>query len=151
MRRPEAAALLMLILPLAAMKGETPKPEATRDEASRALVQLFADSDEGDLRLVPLAALGRGDLRYASQFGDTITDEWYAAAHAKARAELRRLHGIERGALSAKERIAYDVFRQQAEQIVRGDEEGIARIAQQMPIDHVFGQHISFPQFSTTG
>jgi uncharacterized protein (DUF885 family) len=145
---------LVLVLGACAMapaqkSAAVPPVEATKPSASQQLAALFAASDEGDLRLSPLSALGRGDLRYADQFGDYITDAYLAETDAKTRGELAQLLAIDRAALSAKEKIAYDVFRYTAEFGIKGADSGIAKLQQQLPIDHFNGLHAFFPDLSS--
>lgn len=128
--------------------AETPATVNAPDEDGR-LEALLKDSDEAQLKLSPLTALGRGDLRYADQFGDNISDRWYADMEAQARRELRQLDGIERGKLSPRQKIVYDVFRYNTANAVRQYELGLARIVQKMPIDHQSGAQITFPQTSS--
>jgi uncharacterized protein (DUF885 family) len=132
----------------------TPPPapalvEAPKPSASDTLKKLFADSDEGDLKLSPISALFRGDLRYADQFGDYITDDYLATTRAKAQNELAQLLAIDRAALTAKEQIAYDVFRYQTEFGLSATDKGITKIFQRLPIDHFNGVHGFFPDLSS--
>jgi uncharacterized protein (DUF885 family) len=117
--------------------------------ASDTLKKLFADSDEGDLKLSPISAMFRGDMRYADQFGDYITDDYLAATRAKAQNELAQLLAIDRTALTPKEQIAYDVFRYQTEFGLSATDKGITRIFQRLPIDHFNGVHGFFPDLSS--
>src|SRR5688572_12771753 len=90
-----------------------PAPAASAEVSASAhdrLFKLFKDSDEANLKRNPLNALFRGDLRYADQLGDNITDAYYAAERAAAEAELAALHAIDRNALNATDQLAYDVF-----------------------------------------
>lgn len=128
-----------------ALAGASPAAET----ASARLQALFAQSDEGDLKLSPIAALGRGDLRYADQFGDYITDEFLTASAEKLRDDLRRLAQIRRDELPERDRIAYDVFRYQAEFALRAFENGVAKINQRQPLDHLNGLHLSFADLSS--
>jgi uncharacterized protein (DUF885 family) len=123
-----------------------PAPKLT---ASQQLTALFAASDEGDMKLSPLAALGRGDLRYADQFGDYITDEYQAKTQAKSRLELAQLKAISRSNLSAQEKISYDVFMYQTAFSLKAADTGVSEIFQQMPIDHFNGLHAFFPDLSS--
>ena len=71
-----------------------PAPAAAAEAAASAhdrLFKLFKDSDEANLKRNPLNALFRGDLRYADQLGDNITDAYYAAERAAGEAELAAL------------------------------------------------------------
>jgi uncharacterized protein (DUF885 family) len=124
-------------------------PEKPQPTASERLKKLFADSDEGDLKLSPISALFRGDLRYADQFGDYITDAYLATTRAKAQDELKNLLAIDRAALSSKEQIAYDVFRYQTEFGLSAGDKGLTPIFQRLPIDHFNGVHAFFPDLSS--
>jgi uncharacterized protein (DUF885 family) len=135
---------------LFALSGCTKQPLADKaTNPSDALKKLFIDSDEGDLKLSPISALVRGDLRYADQFGDYITDDYLAMVDAKAEAELARLRAIDRAALTRKEQIAYDVFRYQAEFALSVSAQGLTPIFQRLPIDHFNGLHAFFPDLSS--
>ena len=77
------ANIALLALPLAAC-ASTPvvpvavaqaAPAMTQAQAHDALFALFKASDEASLRLNPLDALFRGDMRYADRFGDLISDQ----------------------------------------------------------------------------
>ena len=64
------------------------EPVAPVVSAHDALFKLFKDSDEAQLKRNPLFALFRGDMRYADQFGDYITDEYLAGEKAALESEL---------------------------------------------------------------
>jgi uncharacterized protein (DUF885 family) len=121
-----------------------PKPTAPQQ-----LATLFAKSDEGDLKLSPINALARGDLRYADQFGDYITDAYQDATRDKARAELAELLAIDRTALAPNEQISFDVFRYTTEFALKQADTGLDKIFQQLPIDHFNGLHAFFPDMSS--
>jgi uncharacterized protein (DUF885 family) len=142
------ATTAMAVSPTGSAVGNAPATARIPKEDAK-LAALFKNSDEAQLKLSPLTALGRGDLRYADQFGDNISDRWYADMEAQARRELRQLDGIHREKLSPKQKIAYDVFRYKTEDAVKFYELGLARIAQKMPIDHQSGAQITFPQTSS--
>ncbi|MGB8855779.1 MAG: DUF885 domain-containing protein, partial [Burkholderiales bacterium] len=128
--------------------GCTPLATA-KMSADMQLAAVLAQADEEDLKLNPQNALTRGDLRFADQFGDLITDDFLRKSEAQLREQLRQIRRVKRAALSAQDKIAYDVFRYQAEYALRSYTLGIARIQQKLPLDHIFGQHISFPQLSS--
>jgi len=86
----------------------TATPTAT--SAHERLFQLFKDSDEASLKLNPMSGIFRGDMRYADQFGDGITDRFYDASRAAAVSDLTALHAIDRAELNATDQLAYDVF-----------------------------------------
>jgi uncharacterized protein (DUF885 family) len=115
------------------------------------LFAVLKDADEDDLNLIPMNGLVRGDARRAGEFGDLITDDFYRRAEGNLKKQIANLKTIDRAQLNAKERIAHDVFKYFAEYALRQHEEGLIRIAQQFPIDHIFGQHIAFQQIASGG
>ena len=73
----------------------SPRPPAAAPAEAAAsahdrLFKLFKDSDEANLKRNPLSALFRGDLRYADQLGDNITDEYYAGGTRRRRGRAGR-------------------------------------------------------------
>ena len=84
-------------------------------DAATALHALFKQSDEDNLRRNPLNALFRGDMRYADQLGDMISDAYFDAERAAGERDLAALRRIDRAALSPTDQLAYDVFRWQTE------------------------------------
>ena len=119
------------------------------DTESQRLAALVAASDEMDLQLVPQSGVQRGDLRYAGQYGDMITDDWIAANRLAAQRDMRGLLGIRRTALPPKEQMVYDVFRYQTQLRIRWFDLGLADLAAQMPLDQFQGQQLAFAQFSS--
>jgi uncharacterized protein (DUF885 family) len=105
--------------------------------------------DQQDLELTPMAAVLRGDLRHADQFGDLISDDFHRRAEANAREQLARLATIDRAQLGAKERVAFDMFGYQARFALRQYDEGHVKFAKQLPIDPIFSPQITFAQFSS--
>ena len=126
-----------------------PAAEAPKPDHAAQLKALFAESDEANLKRNPISALFRGDLRYADQLGDYITDEYFAAEIAAAEDELRRLNAIPRDALSPQDQIAYDVFKWQTELGLRGLRPELLSLTVVRPIDHFNGFHTFFPDISS--
>jgi uncharacterized protein (DUF885 family) len=127
---------------LAAAPARTPMGER--------LMAFLDEVDKQDLALDPQAAVLRGDLTRAHEFGDYLSDDYWRAAEARLRGQLRAFAAIERAQLArGAERVAYDMYRYQARHALRRYDEGLVVFAQQMPIDHLFGQHIGFAQFSS--
>jgi len=124
----------------------TEAPQAT---ASQALASLFRDSDEATLRRNPLQATARGDLRYADRLGDFFSDAYYDSEREAARADLAILASIDRNALSADERVAYDVFKWQRGMDLRGLEGEVFAATKVRPIDHFNGFHTFFADLSS--
>ena len=151
MRRSPLLALLLAALaaPLAA-QVPTPQPAAPGDSAEDATLKaLFFASDERDLKLSPISAIYRGDLRYAGEPLDFFSEEKDRQREANTRADLAALARIDRSRLTRVDAIAYDVFKQQAELSLRGHAPAIRRIDRAMPIDHFNGLQTFYPEFAS--
>jgi uncharacterized protein (DUF885 family) len=151
--RSTLAACLLAGLLAGCATDSAPPPEAAaqapRATASQALAALFRDSDEASLKRNPLQATARGDLRYADRLGDFFSDAYYNAEREAARADLAALAAIDRGALSADESVAYDVFKWQRGMDLRGLEGEIFTAVAVRPIDHFNGFHTFFADISS--
>jgi uncharacterized protein (DUF885 family) len=119
------------------------------DNADQLLAEALAASDEASLRLNPQNAVARGDLRFARQFGDFVSDSYFRALEQNARADNARLRNIRRDHLSDDAKVAYDVFAYQTETTLASFANGAQRIVQDIPIDPYTGFHLSFPQWSS--
>lgn len=120
-----------------------------REAAREALFALFADADERNLKLNPVSALFRGDMRYADRLGDYLTDEYNDASIADAQSNLEQLRAIDRSLLSAQDRIAYDVFEYNQLQSLKGYEPEILNVTQVRPVNHFSGFHTFYPTFAS--
>ncbi|MDQ3286755.1 MAG: DUF885 domain-containing protein [Pseudomonadota bacterium] len=85
--------------------------------ASAALHRLFEEEWERGLREYPEDASYHGDRRYNDRWTDLSLEAMKARQEAD-RETLQRLRGIDREALSAEDRLSYDVFAWQAERTV---------------------------------
>jgi uncharacterized protein (DUF885 family) len=128
-------------------------PQLTRANPSTHAAEQFkalvAASDEAQLKLNPLQALLRGDLRYADQFGDQITDAYFAAEKQTAVEDLAALARINRSALSHEERISYDVFQYQRNDDLKGFAPVLVIAQIDRPIDHFNGVQAIIPEVSS--
>ncbi|MBU0669586.1 MAG: DUF885 domain-containing protein, partial [Alphaproteobacteria bacterium] len=113
------------------------------------LFALFADADERELKLNPLSALFRGDMRYADRLGDFLTDEYNAASRADAQSNLEQLRAIDRTALNETDQIAYDVFAYNQEQALKGLTDEILALTEVRPVNHFSGFHTFYPTFAS--
>ncbi len=138
---PEAA-------PAPAAPAEAASPAAAESPSER-LRALFAASDEDFLRRIPIAALFRGDMRYADRFGDYLSDDFFDRERAAHRAELEALLAIDRAALTPTEQLAYDVFRRDKELTLRQLSPEMLALTAVRPIDHFTGFHTSFADISS--
>lgn len=161
------ALLLTAALPLAACTtGTAEEPVATPSSAvtpvvvsspsvlaaqrqARELRALFARSDADQLERNPLGRLFRGDYSRAGEFGDGITDAYYARERDAVAGELAALRAIDRNALNPTDRIAYDVFRFQQETAAKGYGADILPLTVVRPLDHFSGFHTFFPDLSS--
>jgi uncharacterized protein (DUF885 family) len=135
--------VLLAIAPLKAAGAV----DASADARLRAL---FADSDEASLRRNPLSALYRGDVRYANSIGNPFSDAHDAAECAASERDAKDLHAIDRAALTAVDRIAYDVFDADTAldlQLCRDPDLRVSFAVR--PINHFQGFHLSFASLAS--
>jgi uncharacterized protein (DUF885 family) len=137
------------IATLAPAWAQTPPPPAAQTPEAQALKALFAASDEDFLKRNPLFALFRGDLRYADQFGDFITNEYLAAEKAAAERDLAALRAIDRARLSPRDQVSYDVFEWTLTDRLAGFRPQLLAATVVRPIDHMNGFHTFFPELSS--
>ncbi|MBZ6378193.1 DUF885 domain-containing protein [Pacificimonas flava] len=128
--------------PVAAVPEET---MMSQEQAHEELFALFQRSDEDSLRRNPISALFRGDMRYADQLGNYLTDEYYDAERAAAEAELAALREIPREALSETDQLAYDVFEYQKKQSIAGLVDELVALQVVRPVNHFQGFHTFYP------
>ena len=134
--------------PVAAAPVEAAPAEPVQSEHDR-LFELFKASDEASLKRNPINALFRGDLRYADQLGDYISDEYYAAEKAAAENDLAALAQIDRSKLSPVDQIAYDTFEFTTKDTLRGYQPDMLALTAVRPLNHFFGFHTFYPTFSS--
>jgi uncharacterized protein (DUF885 family) len=133
----------------AAPTAATPAATPAAGTPSERLRALFARSDEDMLRRAPLAALYRGDLRYADRYGDYLSDDYFNRERAAQQAELGELRAIDRASLNPTDQLAYDVFRRDKEMALRALTPEMLALTAVRPIDHFFGFHTSFADLSS--
>ena len=122
---------------------------ATAPTSAATLRALFNASDEASLNRNPIGRVFRGDLSHAGEFGDGISDRWYAAEKQAAIDDLAALAAIDRSALNANDRVSYDVFKWQRTTDLKGFDPAILAASMVRPIDHFIGIHTFFPEFSS--
>jgi hypothetical protein len=79
-------------IPATTSRRETPE--------GKRLFALLKAADEEDLSLIPQNALMRGDLRFAGDFGDLISDDFFSQAKKNLQLQLSRLSTIKRAQLN---------------------------------------------------
>ncbi len=117
--------------------------------APAALARLLADSDEAQLVRNPGVAIYRGDLRFAAQYGDYLSDAYIAAERAAADDDLARLAAIDRAALAPAERLAFDTFGWQRGNDLRDLAPEFISFGYRLTPDHFNGPHLYFPDLSS--
>jgi uncharacterized protein (DUF885 family) len=113
------------------------------------LFALFADADERSLKLNPVGALFRGDMRYADRLGDYLTDEHLAASKADNAENLAKLVEIDRSKLSPTDQLAYDVFAYNQQREQEGYAPAILAASEVRPVNHFSGFHTFYPNFAS--
>lgn len=134
--------------PVAASAAPASAAASAQSEHDR-LFALFAADDEANLRLHPLSALFRGDLRYADRLGDFLLPEYNAALRKQAEDNLAALARIDRAALSETDQIAYDVFKYNQEEALKGLTPEILALTEVRPVNHFFGFHTFYPNIES--
>ena len=149
-RRALVAALFLSAAAPALTEAQPSAPAAAAQETpSQRLHRLFRDSDEETLRRNPIAAIARGDYRYADRLNHSLSDEYIAAERAAAELELRTLRSIARDSLSASDRIAYDVFEFRREDVLRDLHPDMLALTLVRPLNHFTGSHLSYPNIAS--
>ncbi|MEQ1551959.1 DUF885 domain-containing protein [Sphingorhabdus sp.] len=118
------------------------------DEASK-LAALFAEDDEATLKRNPLNALFRGDMRYADQLGDYISDAYFDAEREAAETNLAKVESIDRAKLDPTSQIAYDVYKQNQLDALKGLSKEIMDLTVVRPVNHFAGFHTFYPTFAS--
>jgi uncharacterized protein (DUF885 family) len=136
-----------LLSPVAA-QAQTAATETAATESQK-LSALFAADDEASLQRNPLNAMFRGDMRYADRFGDFISDAYFANERKAAEANLEALKSIERDRLNATDKIAYDVFKQNQTDALKGLSKEIMDLTVVRPLNHFSGFHTFYPTFAS--
>lgn len=113
------------------------------------LTALFAADDEATLKRNPINALFRGDLRYADQLGDYISDAYFDKERQAAQDNLASLAQIDRNKLNPTMKIAYDVFQKNQQDALMGLSKDIMDLTVVRPINHFSGFHTFYPTFSS--
>jgi uncharacterized protein (DUF885 family) len=126
-----------------------PPPQVTQQSEHEKLFALFKASDEASLDRNPLQGIFRGDMRHADEFGDYITDQYYAAEKAAAEHDLAALHAIDRSKLDETDQIAYDTFEWETNDTLRGLQPDILSLTEVQPMNHFFGFQTFYPTFAS--
>ncbi len=113
------------------------------------LKDLFAQDDEANLKRNPLNAIFRGDLRYADQLGEFVSDAYYDRERAAANDNLTKLAKINRAKLNPTDKIAYDIFTLNQKDTIKGLSPEYLDLTKVRPLNHFFGIHTFYPTFAS--
>ena len=144
-----AMALLGCAAPALSQALPPPAPVPGDGPEDARLKRLFYDSDERDLRLNPISAIFRGDLRYADRLGDFYSDARDEQERRNTLADLAALHRIDRARLTPVDQIAYDVFEHGLNVSLKGYAPNILRVSRALPINHFGGLQTFYPDFAS--
>ncbi|WP_380874167.1 hypothetical protein ACFB49_46170 [Sphingomonas sp. DBB INV C78] len=119
---------------------------AQGNNVSTQLRALLDQSAAADDALDPIAAAGKGK-KVEAVFVDPLSDSYAQTLRANKTRELAALRGIDRAALPAEDRIAYDVFDYRTRQTLELFESGLFDVQRKAPLDASFGLQVELPDF----
>ncbi|MEP2735747.1 MAG: DUF885 domain-containing protein [Erythrobacter sp.] len=129
--------------------GQALSAEAAAKVERDAMFAIFERADKDELALSPIGAMFRGNFDAADQIGDLYTDSLDAKFKSLAERNIKELSGIDRNALGASDRLAYDIFERNQKEALSGFEPSIQRVQRARPINHFFGFHTFYPTFES--
>ena len=144
------AAASLFAMPAITSASDVAEPVATAAQSeAQKLAALFAEDEEATLKRNPLNALFRGDMRYADRLGDYISDAYFDAERKAAEANLAKLESIDRAKLDPTSQIAYDVYKQNQLDALKGLSKEIMDLTVVRPVNHFAGFHTFYPTFAS--
>ncbi|MFW2348855.1 DUF885 domain-containing protein [Qipengyuania sp.] len=120
------------------------------EHATHRLHALFEASEAAYLKRNPFAAFFRGDFTDADKLGDYSAASYVEETEA-AKANLAALAGIDREALGATDRIAYDTFEYTQQRQLAQTAPDVFPTVLALPMDHFRGLHVFYPRLSAPG
>lgn len=145
-----SAVIAQATVPLTSYAQSTPTVAAAVQQSEHErLFTLFAESDERQLALNPVSGLFRGDMRRADRLGDYLTDAHAIAARTNTLLNLAKLEQINRAKLNETDKLAYDVFKYDQEQNLKGSTDEIRALTDVRPVNHFSGFHTFYPTFAS--
>ncbi|MFN4039332.1 MAG: DUF885 domain-containing protein [Erythrobacter sp.] len=145
-------ALFLATSPALAQKQRAPSAavvEAQQQAERDKLFALFEDADARELALNPLSRIFRGDDENARRLGDYLTDSFFIAARTDTQLNLAKLALIDRAKLAPNDQLAYDVFKYNQDQALRGATDEIRALTEVRPVNHFSGFHTFYPTFAS--
>lgn len=116
-------------------------PPATPEKMN----QIYNEYWEESLQSSPLRATFIGDSRFNDRYGPVTSAERRAITKNMAEKYLARTAEFDPSGLPAEDRISYDLLRYNLQQSL----DGLKYPSQLIPINQIFGQHLSFAQLGS--
>ncbi|WP_370031478.1 DUF885 domain-containing protein [Qipengyuania mesophila] len=120
------------------------------EHATHQLHALFEASEAAYLKRNPFAAFFRGDFTDADKLGDYSAASYVEETEA-AKANLAALAKIDREALGATDKIAYDTFQYTQQRQLAQTAPEVFPTVLALPMDHFRGLHVFYPRLSAPG
>lgn len=107
--------------------------------------QIYAEYWEENLQANPILATRIGDNRFNARYGPQSSAERRATTRRIAEKYLARTAEFDPSSLPPEDRISYDLLRYNLQQML----DGLAYPSHWIPINQMFGQHLSFAQLAS--
>lgn len=137
-----AVVLLALMSSLTAHGTEVPESAAKADEA--ALHQLLADYWDERLSLEPALALAQGDLRFETEFDDSLEDSWRERMLSMLEHYQRALERFRNATLSPEDQTSVRLLDYHLDRDKRFYGSRLFEVARMLPINQFDGLHTAF-------
>jgi uncharacterized protein (DUF885 family) len=117
------AALLFGMLLLASCGDQEPPvaEQASTQDTSMLMAEMFEEYFERELELNPLEATSIGDYRYNDRLANSIGAEYIEATHQLDEEFLNRINEIDRDQLEGQDLLSYDMFKLDREVAIEGE------------------------------
>lgn len=124
---------------------------AQGNDVSARLRALLEASEAADTALDPTGETRKGGKVDGPAFVDPYGDYYATTLKANKTRELAALRAIDRNALPAVDRIAYDVFDYKTRQTLRLFETNLSEVQRRAPLNPSFGLQVELPDFVSAG
>jgi uncharacterized protein (DUF885 family) len=142
-----AVAAALVLTPTSASPATAAHPFVRHAEIDR-LYRLFRRSDSEFVRRNPLEAVLRSEAGAHGNFGDYITDSYFAEEKRAAERDLATLRSIDRTVLSPEAQVAYDAFQWQRRSDLEGSQPWLRALTKFQPLEQVYGFTALMPRIS---
>jgi len=135
-------------------QAEMSKTSASEEVSNNQLLQkevitrlnkFYLDHERDFLELNPFAAVFRNNMNYNDQWGDFLSDEYFAKSQALDESYLERLLAIDPQLLKGSDRVSYDIFKYNRELALESYANGSTEFSAMMPVNQMFSVHLFLP------